>query len=249
MVAIHSFPLLIEALMKRLYPARSKRWIITIAAGLIGLSAIGVLLYWKSASARTPDLSRSIPSPAVEPGPRTHGVESLHHEPPAEVELDRDQQEAIGLTVEPVTFGAATDVVEAPGQVIPDETQYAYITPRAAGVVRSVAAHVGQEVKAGDLLATIDSPEVAAGPARPRTRRSRSWRSPRPRPTGRRRSTSNTLELIERLEAGRLARGDPRRFEDRPVGANRERLMTAYAEYRLARRDDGPQPRAVRAER
>ena len=76
------------------------------------------------------------------------------------VRIDEERQRAIGLKTARVVLGVSFDVLTAPGRVAPNETQYAYITPRAAGVVRSVTAHVGQDVKAGDLLATIDSPEV-----------------------------------------------------------------------------------------
>src|SRR6185369_10259222 len=75
--------------------------------------------------------------------------------------LSRTQQAAIGVEVVPVAYGGITDALEAPGQIVPDESKFAYITPRAAGVVRAVAAHVGQNVRAGDLLAMIDSPEIS----------------------------------------------------------------------------------------
>jgi multidrug efflux pump subunit AcrA (membrane-fusion protein) len=76
------------------------------------------------------------------------------------VRLSVDQQRAIGLRTALVTSGMSYDVLTAPGRVAPNESQFAYITPRAAGVVRSVTTHIGQDVKSGDLLATIDSPEV-----------------------------------------------------------------------------------------
>ncbi len=54
--------------------------------------------------------------------------------------LSVEQQAAIDLRTERVAFGASSRVTSAPGRVAPDENQYAFITPRAAGVVRSVTA-------------------------------------------------------------------------------------------------------------
>src|SRR5262249_42008966 len=125
------------------------------------------------------------------------------------------------------------DVLSAPGRIAPNESQYAYITPRAAGVVRSVTAHVGQDVKAGDLLATIDSPEVGQARLELYTllqaleiaRAQADWQET---------IYKNTLELLQRLQRGETPDEIHTAFKDRALGENRERMMTAYAEYRLA---------------
>jgi multidrug efflux pump subunit AcrA (membrane-fusion protein) len=153
---------------------------------------------------------------------------------PEVVELDQAQQEAIKLRTAPVEMGTSFDVLEAPGRIAPDEARYAYITPRASGVVREVTAHIGQDVKAGDLLATIDSPEVAQTRLDLVTRLQEleiakwqaDWQSS---------IYQTTLELIERLKANDSPETIHDRFEDRPVGVNRERLLTAYAQFRLDR--------------
>ena len=172
------------------------------------------------------------------------------------VRIDEEQQRAIGLRTASVTSGTAYEVLTAPGRVAPNETQYAYITPRAAGVVRSVTAHVGQDVKAGDLLATIDSPEVGEARLELYTRlqtleiaqAQADWQETIYR---------NTLDLLERLQQGETPEQIHDAFEDRPVGENREKLMTAYAQYRLAvatiernrelYRAEADHPEAVRA--
>ena len=104
------------------------------------------------------------------------------------VTLSRDQQAAIALTVVPAVLGVATDVIDAPGQVVPDESRFAYITPRAAGIVRTVKARIGQDVQAGFVLAMIDSPEVAEARLRS-TPAFKSSRSPGQRPSIWRRPT------------------------------------------------------------
>src|SRR5262249_7298213 len=44
-----------------------------------------------------------------------------------------------------------------------------------------------------------------------------------------------TVELIDRLKAGDTPEQLHDRFQDRPLGPNREKLISAYAEFRLAR--------------
>ena len=117
------------------------------------------------------------------------------------VRLSADQQRAIGLRTALVTSGTSYDVLTAPGRVAPNETQFAYITPRAAGVVRSVTAHIGQDVKAGDLLATIDSPEVGDARLELYTRL-QTLDVARAQADWQETIYRNTLELIERLEKG-----------------------------------------------
>ena len=97
--------------------------------------------------------------------------------------------------------GKSYDVLTAPGRVAPNETQYAYITPRAAGVVRSVTAHIGQDVKAGDLLATIDSPEVGEARLDLYTRL-QTLEIAQAQADWQEMIYANTLELLERLKKG-----------------------------------------------
>ena len=125
------------------------------------------------------------------------------------------------------------DVLRAPGQVVPDENRYAFITPRASGVVRSVAAHIGQDVKAGDLLATIDSAEVAQARL-DLVSRLQELEIARARSDWQTEIYQATLALIERLKSGDSPTQIQEEFENRAVGENRERLMTAYAKFRLA---------------
>jgi multidrug efflux pump subunit AcrA (membrane-fusion protein) len=147
--------------------------------------------------------------------------------------LSVDQQQAIGLKTALVTSGTSYDVLTAPGRVAPNESQFAYITPRAAGVVRSVTAHIGQDVKSGDLLATIDSPEVGNARLELYTRQ-QALDVAKTQAGWQQMIYRNTLELIERLEKGETPEQIHRALAQRAVGENRERLMTAYAQYRLA---------------
>src|SRR3954451_2788268 len=121
---------------------------VAVVAGVIVLGAAG--WFWNESNVGGEAESKGkdpAPGKAITPQAGQPAGESLA------IQLSADQQRTIGLTTAPVTSGTFHDVLTAPGRIAPNELQYAYITPRAAGVVRSVTAHVGQDVKAGDLLA------------------------------------------------------------------------------------------------
>ena len=150
------------------------------------------------------------------------------------IRLSKAQQAAIGLEVVKAVAGTTTEVIRAPGQVAPDETKFALIPSRAPGVVRTVTAQIGQDVRAGDLLATLDSPTVAQARAdlimsnlklEYETTRA-DWQS---------RITEATLALIEDVRTGHSLQDIQERFEGRPVGQNREALLSAVAKFNLAR--------------
>src|SRR6185437_15601544 len=88
-------------------------------------------------------------------------------------------------------------------------------------------------VKAGDLLATIDSPEVGEARLELYTRL-QSRDIARAQADWQERIYAGTLELLERLRKGETPETIHGALADRAVGENRERLMTAYAQYRLA---------------
>jgi multidrug efflux pump subunit AcrA (membrane-fusion protein) len=195
------------------------------------MAALAAVGWWLWGPRRGSDLAaaaagRPATTPPVRPEARDiPGVGTVH--------LSAEQQRAIGLRTARVTLGTSSDVLTAPGRVAPDESHFAYITPRAAGVVRSVMAHIGQDVKAGDLLATIDSPEV--GEARldlytklqtlDVARAQAAWEET---------IYQNTLELLRRLQKRQTPEQIHDAFAERALGENREKLMTAYAQYRLA---------------
>jgi cobalt-zinc-cadmium efflux system membrane fusion protein len=63
-----------------------------------------------------------------------------------------------GIHVEPAQRTRMSAVLEVPAEVQFDPTRLTRVTPRAPGVVRETPIQLGDTVKAGDLLAVIDSP-------------------------------------------------------------------------------------------
>jgi len=206
--------------------ARSSRVAHLLAPTVIGIAFLAVAAVWlRSRPHPAPEGQVAIPAA----GSRIEEAETQ----PGSVRMGPEKQEAIGLRTVPIKSEPSLNVLTAPGQVAPNESQYAYITPRAAGVVRTVLAHVGQDVKAGDLLATIDSPEVGAARLELYTRL-QTLEVAHSQADWQRTVYRNTLDLIDLLRQGKTPEEIHRALEDRPVGQNRERLMTAYAQFRLA---------------
>lgn len=196
------------------------------ALAVVGLLVVGAgaAWYWQRGEGPVEDGASEVAKPAAP----VESAASAEH-----VSLSSEQQKAIGLMTEKVTTGASAEVLTAPGRVAPNEAQYAYITPRAGGVVRSVTAHVGQDVKAGDLLATIDSPEVGEARLELYTRL-QILDVAQAQATWQEKIHATTIELIGRLQKGETPDQIHNAFTERAVGENREKLMTAYAQYRLA---------------
>ncbi|MGA7823173.1 MAG: efflux RND transporter periplasmic adaptor subunit [Steroidobacteraceae bacterium] len=65
------------------------------------------------------------------------------------------------LTVAPATAQEQSAVVTAPGMVEADPTRTINVLPPGAGRVREVRVNVGSRVQRGELLALIDSPDLA----------------------------------------------------------------------------------------
>lgn len=73
--------------------------------------------------------------------------------------------ERVGIDVEPVWTAPVSEFVSAPGEIGYDQTRIAHLSARSPGTVAKVFKHIGQEVKAGDVLALVDAAEVGKAKA------------------------------------------------------------------------------------
>jgi cobalt-zinc-cadmium efflux system membrane fusion protein len=79
--------------------------------------------------------------------------------------LRRDQVEATHVEVAPVGEHGLHDEVVTVGRVVPDDVRVAHVFSPVTGRVVRISAQFGQPVRRGDVLATIESPDVGAAVA------------------------------------------------------------------------------------
>lgn len=95
-----------------------------------------------------------------------HAAESAHaddqHQAPTNlVHLDSDQLEALGIETATAGPGTLRITKSFPGEVGINQERYAHVVARVAGVAISVRASVGEQVKAGETLAILESRDLA----------------------------------------------------------------------------------------
>jgi membrane fusion protein, heavy metal efflux system len=77
------------------------------------------------------------------------------------VQLGADQIKSAGITIESVGPRKMQTLLELPGEIKADDTKVAHVTPRLAGVVADVTKKAGDRVRRGELLAVLNSRELA----------------------------------------------------------------------------------------
>lgn len=112
----------------------------------------------KSQDAKEPSEGKPAHEDAKEHGDEDRHEKAAGHEgaePP--VALSADQIKSAGIVVEQAGAGRVRTAVQMPGEVRFNEDRTAHVVPRLAGVVESVSANLGQQVKKGQVLAVISS--------------------------------------------------------------------------------------------
>ncbi|WP_442112475.1 efflux RND transporter periplasmic adaptor subunit [Pseudomonas sp. NUPR-001] len=91
-----------------------------------------------------------------------HGeAEGGHEQEEGAITLSQEQIDLAGIALAAAGPRQLQRNLSLPGEIRFDEDRTAHMVPRAAGVVESVAVVLGQQVKAGDLLAVIASPQIS----------------------------------------------------------------------------------------
>ncbi len=78
------------------------------------------------------------------------------------IQLSQEERAEFGIELAVARPGTIAQVVELPGEVLPDQDRLAHIVPRFPGIVTKVYAQVGAGVRAGEVLAIIESNESLA---------------------------------------------------------------------------------------
>ena len=141
----------------------------------------------------------------------------------------------------PRRISAAIDV---PAEVAFDATRVTRVTPRAAGVVREVAARIGGVVEAGELLAVIDSHVLGEAKSMYIERHQTYLLA-----QGDHARVATIYEGEQRMlqiVTGDAAMDELReRLEGVPVGASKARLLRAHATLQLARAEAARETRLL----
>jgi len=97
--------------------------------------------------------------------------EHARHDELAEEESEEGHEEVVrlsdaelrefGVTLETAKAGNINKYIELPGEIVLNSDRIAHVVPRVAGIVRNVRVTVGDRIKTGQLLAVLESGELA----------------------------------------------------------------------------------------
>jgi RND family efflux transporter MFP subunit len=175
------------------------------------------------------------------------------------VTLTEDKFKTAGITLEPARDDQIATDVGVVGVIQANTDRQVAVRPRAAGIVRAVHVVLGQTVKRGDPLITLESADI--GTARLNLRaKQRELATARFEADWKSQIAANVALLIpELLHTMKLQRGGgagddhaedvagagqqqaafiEKEFADKPLGAYRGTLLQALADYEIARHEE-----------
>lgn len=101
-----------------------------------------------------------------EVGHEEHEGDGGHDEHGEEVvKLSAAEIEEFGIELSTAARGSLDQYAELPGEIVLNADRLAHVVPRVPGIVRKVSKSLGDSVKAGEVMAEIESRELAAAKA------------------------------------------------------------------------------------
>jgi cobalt-zinc-cadmium efflux system membrane fusion protein len=169
------------------------------------------------------------------------------------IELPEIKEQAGAIELTPVQRRTMQVVHQVPGRLRYDDNRHIQVKIPTAGVLVDVRVKPGDTVKAGQVLAVLNSPEI--GNARADLRRLESEVDLAQTEYQWKKATCDGLEqLVTAVKADQSAETIRQEMESVSLGAYREKVVTAYTRYRMARTldsnlgllpPDGALPRTV----
>jgi len=204
-----------------------KRRHVSLVLALVAAGAGGAALVYRPWQRSTAEASEKPTAGESKPsGPTATDA-------PAVVVLSPEKAEAARIAVEPVAARSLGRSITVPGRLQYDDTRHISVRAATAGVLADVLVKPGDAVVAGQVLATLSSPEVGTARADVLQREGElrvleeelSWRG-------------KTNEGIFALSEA-VGRKDPldairNTFRSVPLGKGGEGVLTAYSRLRLA---------------
>lgn len=158
------------------------------------------------------------PPPASEPEKENH----------TSVKFAQEKWASAGIKIESLTPTVLDDRAWRAGRIVLDEDRVARIAPPVEGVIIEMRVRLGEDVRAGAVLAVLESREIAQ--AKLEFVRARVAVTAERERAGWAQSTAkNTADLVKVVAEGKPAAEIDTEFKERPVGDRRQTLMTAYA--------------------
>ncbi len=144
-----------------------------------------------------------------------------------EVTLSAEQQTTYGIEIGVAKVAPLVSRTWRTGRVVLHEDRIAHICPPAEGVVREVPAQLGQNVKAGDILAVLESREF--GQAKLEALKAKIALAAEREQVARTRMTMTNAEELLRLLAAETPLAEiERKLTDKPIGDWRQQILGAY---------------------
>lgn len=149
------------------------------------------------------------------------------------IKLSAEQKKSIKLELATAGPGAVVSWCSFPGEIVPNPDAVTHVTPQAAGIVRETTKTIGDRVKSGEVLAWIESDELAEAKLAYYAKQIEVGccmiKLPRAKEI-----FENTAKLLEQLKRD-AGQGDVEKLDNLEMGEYRGRLLTAYTEYIAAR--------------
>ena len=139
-------------------------FLIALLASVMGIALAAAVPEVPQALRRTVGLSTPLaPTPAAAPTPATPkaGGPGQAGTQEGRIAMTAEQVTAAGIEVVPVSDGGLVSRVSVPGVLAASQDRLARVTARVGGRVAEVRKGLGEQVAKGDVLAVIESREVA----------------------------------------------------------------------------------------
>ncbi len=150
------------------------------------------------------------------------------------IRLSSTQIKEIGVTCDVVKPGKLAVQISVPGEVVVNPDRVVHVVPLAAGIVRQVSKSLGDRVEAGEILAWIESDQLAEAKLAFYAKQSEvvccAIELPRAR-----KIFENTNKLLALLET-EPSQEQINKLDGLETGEYRGRLLTAYAQYQAAKK-------------
>ncbi len=150
------------------------------------------------------------------------------------VRLTPKQLKDAGVKIEPLAGGMIATHVTLPAEVGLNQDRVLHVTPRVPGIVTEVHGFLGQDVKEGDLLAVLESPQL--GEAKIAFLQAVQAKAIADAELSRQTTISkNTATLLDALREKPELDTLQSQVSGLRIGTNKGRLLSAYARVKAAR--------------